>query len=177
MDRRLPAAALLAAAFALAALAAQPALARWREATLRLETPTGSSTKTVRSRLYVLPGEVVKVSVQGQVARFPGDSPADFRGQPIYCGSNRAQPTLCNLTLFCFVAGRTEGVKGETLERKGRYMSYHHPSAVQERGGFSWTAQDAGFVHCGINAVHATEHSKGGFTVKLSIGSAEAPLF
>ncbi|MDV2495555.1 MAG: hypothetical protein RX316_05005 [bacterium] len=163
-------------ALAAAALAAQPAFGRWRENTLTLKTPTSSAPQTVRSRLYVLPGEVVEVSVRGRAARFPGDGPADFRGQPLHCGTNRAQPTLCNLTLYCFVAGRTDGPDGEVIARKDRYMSYHHPMVRREPDGFAWTAQDAGFVHCGIHAVHVGEQSQGGFTVHITIAEgAPAP--
>lgn len=159
-----------AIAFAVFLLLAPPVQGRWREATLKLKTPTKSTTEATRSRLYVLPGEVVKVSVEGKVGRFPSDKPADFRGQPLYCGSNRSQPTLCNLTLFCFVAGRSSGPKEEIVDRNNRYMSFHHPSVRQDRDGFAWTAQDAGFVHCGINAHHVTRHSQGEFTVHISIG-------
>lgn len=150
-------------------LISTPAAARWRTATLTLKTPTKSSTASSRSRLYALPGEVIRVSVEGKVGRFPEDKPADFRGQPLYCGVNRHQPTLCNLTLFCFVAGRSSGPEEEIIEREGRYMNFHHPSVRQERDGFSWTAQDAGFVHCGINAHHVTSHSQGEFEVRLSL--------
>jgi hypothetical protein len=142
---------------------------RWRTDTLKLKTPTVSTIEATRSRLYVLPGEVVRVSVEGKVGRYPGDKPADFRGQPLYCGTVRHHPTLCNLTLFCFVAGRSSGPKEEVVEREGRYMNFHHPSVRQERKGFAWTAQDAGFVHCGINAHHVASHSQGGFTVTLSL--------
>lgn len=153
-------------------LASSPSLARWKEAVLDLKTPRSSSTDAFRSRLYVLPGETVSVSVEGRVGRYPTDKPADFRGQPLHCGSSRSQPTLCNLTLFCFVAGRSAGPEEEIVERAGRYMNYHHPSVRKERGGFAWTAEDAGFVHCGIYAVHSTEQAQGGFKVRLALEEA-----
>lgn len=165
---RNPAAAVLIS-LSLILVASSPSLARWKEAVLELKTPTRSNTDAVRSRLYVLPGETVRVQVEGRVGRYPSDKPADFRGQPLHCGSSRSQPTLCNLTLFCFVAGRTSGPEEELVDRAGRYMNYHHPSARKERGGFSWTAEDAGFVHCGIYSVHSTEQAQGGFKVRLTI--------